>query len=225
MEYIKLNNWCIDANKAVIALLRFHVELNILKKDNCILFKLTVTDSDMENITFNFYSLEDAISFTQETISKCSTKDEIRKEYQKKIEKGEFRLPGGIKPPKSEKLLLNKNEVDEILIDYYSKGKNYSVSIRNDIYIDYYKKPKISFYLTEHLDYDGIKKDIEYMLTEYDLKTALNDYMNSYGYEVDNFNYIYTYECDEKDITKYEGIELKLKRNDLEHNKKLVKKI
>ena len=72
-------------------------------------------------------------------------------------------------------------------------------------------------------------KDIEYLLTDGDLKKALSNYADSYGYDLDNFQYIgdinKTGYYFGEDTLNYEGIELKVthREKNEEDVKKLVK--
>lgn len=227
MKNIELNHWGVENNKASISLSHLHAKFNVLKNDEYIYFQLIVTDSNMQTLTFNFYTLEDVITFTENVVSKCWINEEVTSKYQQMLDDGEFRLPGGMKAPKKEKITLTPNDVDEALIGYFGDGKNYRVSVREELSVDFHGNPKILFYLTEHLDQERIKN--EYLLTESDLKTALAHYVDFYGYDLNGFKYIggvhrVGYYFDE-DTPHYEGIELKVtpKEKVQESPKKLIK--
>jgi len=229
MKNIEFNNWSVINDKASISLSHLHAKFNVLKNDKFIYFQLTVTDSNMQTITFNFYTLEDVISFTENVVSKCWTNEEVITRYQQMFENGEFRLPGGLKPPKKEKITLTPDEVGKAIIGYFGDGKDYRVSVRDKLSVDFYGNPKMNFYLIEHLDYDGIKKDIEHLLTDGDIKIALANYVDFYGYDLDNFKYIVGFDRTgyyfDEDTPHYEGIELRVTHREKEQDedKKLVK--
>ncbi len=84
MGYIKLNHWFINNNELSISLLRFYVRINIMSNDNNIYFKLTVINSLMEKNTLYFDSLEEAISFTENTISNSIDFESINNVYSQK---------------------------------------------------------------------------------------------------------------------------------------------
>ena len=225
MKNIELNNWNVNNNKASIALPHLHAKFNVLKNNDFVYFQLIITDSNMQTITINFYTLEDAFFFTEDIVSKCETNEEVITRYRQMFENGEFRLPGGLKPPVKEKITLTPDEVDEAIIGYFGEGKDYRVSVRNEMSEDFYGNPKIKFYLIEHLDYYGIKKDVEHLLTDGDLKIALANYVDYYGYDLDNFKYMgdihrneYYYD---EDTSHYKGIELKVTHR--EESKEMIK--
>lgn len=226
MKSINLDHWFVSGNNLSISLLNLHANIKVLKNDKFIYYQLVVTDRNMETLVFNFYTLEDVLSFTIDVVSKCKTRKEVLEKYEMMYEEGMFSLPGGMKKPKNETIYLNRDEVEDALVNHFGKGKNYSVSIDEEMYLDFKGNPKISFYLTEHLDYDGIKKDIRYMLTESDIKNALEDYVNHYGYELNNFKYVGGVHrvgyCFDEDTPYYEGIKLKVSQKNNE--KKLIKK-
>lgn len=227
MKNIELNHWGVENNKASISLPHLHAKFSILKNDEYVYFQLIVKDSNMKTLTFNFYTLEDVISFTENIVSKCWTNEEVVARYQQMYDDGEFRLPGGMKPPKKEKITLTSNDVDEALIGYFGDGKNYRVSVREEVSEDFQREPKVLFYLTEHLDYDGIKRDVEYLLTDSDLKTALANYVGFYGYELIDFKCLwgtFNGKYYKEDIPYYEGVELKVTTKEKSYQKTLVNK-
>lgn len=229
MKNINLSNWSVSVNIATVSLPSLHSKVSILKNTEFIYFQLTVTDSNMEILTFNFNTLEDVIMFTEDVVYKCSSKEEVLDKYQQMYKEGLFRLPGGIKTPKRNTITLTPDEVDQAIIEYFGSGKSYRISVKEKVYLDFHGQQQISFYLTEHLDYDGIKKDIGYMLTEDCIKNALSAYVEFYGYELVDFKYVggihkVGYYFDE-DTPYYEGIMLNVKQKDVSNKKRLKKDI
>ena len=160
MSRIKLNHWYVKNNELSIYLMRFYTKIRILKNDQTIYYQLFVKGHDEKELIFNFYAIEDAISFTEQVINKSKNSSEVLEKY--------------------------------------------TLMFEND-----------NFYLIEHLDYDGIKRDNMIMLTESDLKAALNHYINFYNYELIDFKYIggihrVGYFFDE-DTPHYDGIQLEVK--------------
>ena len=213
MEQIE-KAYYIKENQISISLMRFYVRIKICHNKEDLIFPLEVYSDSKLLLSFNFYNLEDAISFTQKVINKCRTKEEIGKKYKEMFINNEFALPKGMKKEEDNKIALIAEEVEQAIIEYFSSGKNYRISVQEELTIDN-GNPHINFYLIEHLDYDGIKKDYKTCLTRGDLQNALSSYIEFYGYELIDFKYMggvhhVGYYCDE-DTPYYEGIELTVK--------------
>lgn len=91
MERIELNNWYIKGNELSISLAKFAVKIMILKNDLAIYYQVHVY-GDIELI-FNFYSIEDAISFTEHVVANSFDADEICDNYISMHANGEFAKP------------------------------------------------------------------------------------------------------------------------------------
>ena len=225
MKNIDLDHWGVIGNKAAISLSHLHAKFYVKKNDEFIYYQLIVTDSNMETLTFNFYTLEDVISFTEDVINKCWSREEVLDKYQKMYEVGLFSLPGGMKPPRKGISLLSPEDVEQAIIDYFGSGKNYDVSVDSELYVDFNRQQQIVYYLVEHLDYDGIQRDISCMLTNGDIKNALSAYVETCGYELVDFKYKggirkVGFFIDE-DTPHYEGVSLNVKKMDAPKQKKL----
>ena len=223
MEFITLDHWGIEGNKASISLPHLHAQFNVLKGEGYIYYQLVVNDSEMKKITMNFYTLEDVTGFIQNVVSNSWTNEEVLEKYNEMKEEGKFRLPGGLQPPQKGKMRISPDEIEYAIIDYFGSGKDFKVSVREDLYVDEKRNPQIKFYLVEH--YDDINKKIEYLLTETDLKRALANYISDRGYELNDFKYIggvrkFGYFVDE-DKAYFEGIELSVSEKE---NKKIKRK-
>lgn len=219
MKRIEKNHWYIKENKLDISLMKFYVSIEITKNDKNVFYRLTVTDEEMQELVFNFYTLEDAIFFTEDIISKCFTTKEVIEKYQELYSQKKFKSPlTSMEKEKKDTITLFPDDIDEALIGYFGKGKNYRVSVQNELSVEN-KQPKMVYYLIEHVD----NGEIQTRLTYGDLLNAFNDYVGFYGYEVDNFKYIggvrnVGYFVDE-DTPYFEGIELHVKEK--EQGKKL----
>ena len=220
MSRIELNHWFVKDNQISISLMRFYVRINILKNSDTIYYQLTVINSNREEVTINFYTIEDAITFTEQIINKCNNNEEIINKYKMMFANNEFASPYKKEEKESDKsiITLSPDEVDEAIIGYFGDSKNYRVSVENEIYLNG-DQPIINFYLIEHFEYNKNK----ILLTKGDLKNALNDYIEFYGYELIDFKYVggmhHTGYFIEENKPYYEGIELKVK----EKAKKLTK--
>lgn len=91
MNKIKLDNWYLDDNKLSISLMRFYTEINILSNDEFIYYQTKVIDNNSNQLIFNFYSIEDAISFVESVIKNSKTTDEILETYKEIYESNKFK--------------------------------------------------------------------------------------------------------------------------------------
>ena len=210
MSIIELNHWSVKDNELSISLMLFYIKITILKNDQTIYYQLFVKGHDEKELTFNFYTIEDAISFTEQVINKSKNSNEVLEKYTLMFENNMIYSPF----PKTKKIELTPDEVDGAIVRYFGEGKNYRVSSERELSL-YNDQIDLRFYLIEHLDYDGIKRDNKIMLTESDLKTVLNHYVNFYNYELIDFKYIVGihrvgYYFDE-DTPHYDGIQLEVK--------------
>ena len=92
MNKINLNYWYTNENVLSISLSRYYVKIVICKNNNFIFYKLEVFNNNKMELTCNFYSLEDAITFTEATIAKQLTIKEIIESYQEQFRQNKFKL-------------------------------------------------------------------------------------------------------------------------------------
>ncbi len=177
MERINLNHWSVRENNLLISLMRFCVNIEINNKN----IKLTVINGDRQELLFNFNNLEEAIVFTENIINNSKTLEEISDKYNElyKIDEKES----------DNKIILTPDEVEEAIISYFREGKDYRISLKEKLSIEK-GKPKISYYLIEHLDYNGMKETYNTLLTDGDIRNALDFYISFYNYELIDFKYI-----------------------------------
>ena len=90
MEKIELNHWFAVDNELSISLMRYFVKINICQNNKFIFYRLEVFDEGKVTLVFNFYSLSDAIHFTENIIKKCTETSEIVQQYISRFKKGEF---------------------------------------------------------------------------------------------------------------------------------------
>ena len=218
MKKIDFNHWFIKDNKLEVSLLNLFASIEITKNDQNVFYKLRVSDQDMETAMFNFYTLEDAVSFIEDKIRRCRSTEEVINMYQDMhINKDFHGLDEVIGNTANHKIVLLPEDIDRAIIDYFGENKNYRVSVKEELTING-NEPKIKFYLIEHIEYDGIKKDIKTLLTEGDLKNAFKNYLRDLNYNLESFKYIggihrVGYYFDE-DTPYFEGVELLVKEKD-----------
>ena len=90
MGRIELNHWFATDNELSISLMRYFVKINICQNNKILFYHLEVSEESKVALVFNFYSLSDAIQFTEEIIGKCTKTTEIVEQYINKFQKGEF---------------------------------------------------------------------------------------------------------------------------------------
>ena len=226
MGQIKKNPY-VNGNNVSYSLMRFHVSINIRKNENNLYFQLVVTNSEMEELVFNFNTFENAIYFTENVINNCHNFAEIQEAYDRIYKQGKYAPKEEPKEQKTKEIDLTPDEVDQAIIEYFGKGKNYRVSVTNEMYVDYHREPRIIFYLIEHLNYDGVKRDIKTCLTEGDLQHALNAYINFYNYELIDFKYNggvhYVGMLVDEDTPYYNGMKLYVTEKTVDKPKSLEK--
>ena len=195
MKRVSLNHWYVKDNKLEVSLMWFFVSIEVDPK-GCI---LTVVKDGTDQSKFNFNSLEEAIDFTEGFIAGCKDIDMIEETY--KIMTNED----------SKKIVLNSEEVDQALIEYFGEGKDYRVSVKEELSIENHQ-PKIDFYLIEHLKYGDVEEIVKTLLTKEDLLKAFNNYIEDTDSEIKDFKYIggihragYYFD---RDTPYYEGVKL-----------------
>ena len=204
MGKLNLNNWYVKDNTLSIELKDFIVDINVINEENKILVR--VEDKLNNEVELDFDTLGEAIFYTENIINASKSNEEIELEYKKMFNK---------KEDKSIKIDLTPNEVDQAILEYFDTQNDYNVRVEEELsIID--NHPDIKFYLKEYIDYMDIKKEIKTLVSEEELKKALNEYISIYNYELLNFKYIggihrVGYFFDE-DKPYYDGIQLNVKK-------------
>ena len=228
MEEFGSIRWFIKDNEVSTSLMNWYVSIDISMNNKNLLFPLKVYKGGKVVLTFNFYTFEDAIGFTNNVVNKSWSIEDIVLKYQTMFSENCFVGANGKKDKVQDSFIsLTPEEVDQAIIDYFGSGKSYRVSCKEELSI-YNGEPDIAFYLIEHLEYDGIKKDISTLLTIGDLMNALGAYINFYGYELLDFKYEggvhkpgYTFD----DFTPYyNGIRLHVKKKEQDKGLRLKRK-
>ena len=91
MIRLELNHWFINNNSISISLMRYFVEISIDYNDVNLFYRLIIRDSNKNELVFNYYSLEDAIWFTENVINKCESFKEIINEYESEFNNNRFK--------------------------------------------------------------------------------------------------------------------------------------
>ena len=93
MNRIELNHWYMKENELSISLMRFYTKIKILKNDQTIYYQLYVKGNKDKDLIFNFYTIEDAILFTEQVIAKSRDTDEVLEKYVSMFENEKFKNP------------------------------------------------------------------------------------------------------------------------------------
>ena len=173
MNKISLNDLNVDNNKFFFNINDTFIEFRITAIENDLCITLRIDSSDEE---LTFYSMEDVLMFVQKIIKeKKESKGSIISYYNELNNQGELKQK--VTVTKTNGAFLTKDNIYSAISGYFGQGKNYKVSATSEVY-DGTEGKEIFFYLVEHLDYDGIKKDVKTGLTNQDLKNAINYYLS-----------------------------------------------
>ena len=220
MKKIDLNHWYLNNNNLSISLMKYCVNIITRKNSYGIYYQLIVLGEDKNELIFNFYTLEDSISFTENIVNKSNSFDEIVNEYETRFKNGEFSGPqlDIIETPNEDsKVIITTDKLEQIMANYYGNGKRYKVTVEHDLN-SFNTKPQVLFYLIEHLDYDGIKKEHKILLTNHDVESAINDYLSSSSYELVDYKYLGDFHYNgyhiDPDKSTFTGVELTIKEKE-----------
>ena len=87
----KMNNWILNEDTISKKINNFTIKITVLKNDINVFYRLEVYKNNKRELTFNFYSLEDSINFSEETISNCIATKEILELYEEQFERSKFK--------------------------------------------------------------------------------------------------------------------------------------
>lgn len=93
MNKIELNHWYMNENELSISLMRFYTKIKILKNNQTVYYQLYINGKDNKELTLNFYTIEDAILFTEQIIAKSCNTNEILEKYNLMFENKVFINP------------------------------------------------------------------------------------------------------------------------------------
>ena len=86
MNRINLDHWFTNDNELSISLMNLYASITICNMDKSIYFNLRVVDSNKQEMFILYKSLEEAITFVEEVVSKCYSIDDVVKSYKEYIE-------------------------------------------------------------------------------------------------------------------------------------------
>lgn len=93
MNTLDLNHWFIEKNEMSISLVKFYVKITILHDNQNVYYQLYIKGDYDKELLFNFYTIEDAIRFTEQVVSKCDNTLEVINNYNLMFNNGEFENP------------------------------------------------------------------------------------------------------------------------------------
>ena len=91
MEKFKLDHWFVADNELSISLMHYFVKITICKNSAFIFYRLEIFKDGKCKLLFNFYSLEDAVKFTEEVINETNSIEEIVNNYRIIFKRGQFK--------------------------------------------------------------------------------------------------------------------------------------
>ena len=86
-----INNWFIKDNVLTKKYNNYSVRVTILKNNINVFYRTEIFKHNKRRITFNFYSLEDVITFIEESMNKCLNEEEILKFYEEQFSENRFK--------------------------------------------------------------------------------------------------------------------------------------
>ena len=206
MGRIQLNHWFTEKDGLSISLLRFFARINIQYENNRIVYVLNVHDSEKNELSLHFSSLENAISFAEETVLKADYLYEIADQYQLLMNQGQIRIPGTNRLDDG-KIHLTESEIYDAIIAYYGQKGKENIRATKEISLSG-NHINLCFYVEE--------ENLKIMLTEEDLSQVFQHYLNPCDLELIHFKYMgyirrAGYYVD-RDTPVFEGIQLQTKK-------------
>lgn len=202
MARINKNHWFVGPKEISISLMRFYVGIEIMKDDVDVFYRLSVYKDNKVALVFDFYSLEDAVRFTEDEIDECYTIDDIVAIYKEDYPENKFVKLSESDPMEvvDNKIVLTPEQVKQAIWNCFGKGRNYKTSV--DYKIDMNDgQLAVSFYIIEHI---GV--DISVRLTDGDLRYALLKYLEDINYELEEADYFF-----DENKSQFGGIKLTVK--------------
>ena len=210
MEEFGKTRWFIKGNEISASLMHWYVSIDLSMNSNNRCIPLEIYSDGQKLLKLSFKTFEEAVGFTNNVVDKAWELQEIKDSYQE--------LYGIVVEDEEEKTSekdLTPTEVDQAILRYFGEGKNYRISLIENI-VNVNGNLDMEFYLIEHIDDNGNKETNHIRLTRGDLKNALNAYVELDGFELVDFAYIggihhVGYFIDE-DTPHYDGIHLDIKK-------------
>ena len=210
MEEFGKTRWFIKGNEISASLMHWYVSIDLSMNSNNCCIPLEIYSDGQKLLKLSFKTFEEAVGFTNNVVDKAWELQEIKDSYQE--------LYGIVVEDEEEKTSekdLTPTEVDQAILRYFGEGKNYRISLIENI-VNVNGNLDMEFYLIEHIDDNGNKETNHIRLTRGDLKNALNAYVELDGFELVDFAYIggihhVGYFIDE-DTPHYDGIHLDIKK-------------
>lgn len=73
--------WYVKENELSKPLWKFHVSIKVLQEEEKLVFSLVIVNEERERLIYNFDSLEEAVFFIEEVVSKAKDYNEIKDKY------------------------------------------------------------------------------------------------------------------------------------------------
>ena len=219
-----IEGWYVTNNVYSKQLEPYHVSIIERRNNQRNYFQLSVVNKNMQERVFNFNVIEDAFTFASDVVNKSVNFEDMIQKYEELKASGHLADEFGIRKadePETTKIKLTEAEVLNAIANHFGKNKSYEVSARKELELQENHQISISFYLIEK--YDGIIDETR--LTEGDLRTVFNDYLEETDYTFINFKYLggirHVGMYVDEDTPYFEGIELEVKEKQKELKKNI----
>ena len=177
MEKTELRNFNVDNNCLIFKHGQLETTITpILLGDNINFFLNVYDKTHNKDFRLYFCSLEHAIIFVQNVVSKSKNIGDVINVYSEMIRSND----------EAHTMYFSETRVLGIISNYFCSGKQYKTMPYKKLYLEN-GEPKVRFYIREEYA-KGIQHDNP--LTEHDLISALNDYLKKFNCEVDHFEYV-----------------------------------
>lgn len=210
------NHWFAGKNSLNISYFNCYVQIIINSNEEKIYYEMEIKNNQDDSIFLEFYSLEDAISFTEKVVKNANSNKEVLEKYKEKLNKKELYLP----EEEYEYITLNSNEVDEAIIEYRGLKKSEDVFVKKEIdIID--DRPHVTFYLSELITTTGRgkRRRICHIVYDEELEHALDYYIRNVDYDLVDYKFLggvyhTNYEPYDSSEVRYDGIQIKAKKKE-----------
>lgn len=210
MEIDESKNVSIIDNTIITSLTHFYTSIRLINGTNGAYFCLKVIDSDMNKREYNFYTLEEAV-YLKNRLKKCITLEDVDKLYNNLISIDDYIKPSSPIKIEDNKTFLSEKDFKTAIINYYNQN-NTRITVRRKTT---YKVQKwnIKFYKVSHYELDGKKKVHQKLLTENDIKSILDELLESEDYELVDYSYV-TENTNPAYTPYFHGVSLNLKQRE-----------
>ena len=213
MNKIELDQWYVNGNNMSIDLGKFNVSIKTTNNRDGLNYETIINDND-NSISIVFNSLEDAISFTEKIVRRCSDIENVMKKYNDLKKLFNYNSHDS---NKYGNMVLVPEELEQAIIDYFSEGVDYDFSVKDELYVED-DEVKLRFCLIGDL---GEDKKVKTILTDTDISNALKQFLDEFHLYLISYYFIggmykEGYRFDEN-THLYDGLNLTVKEKKIDN--------